>query len=81
MLILIKYGNIIISSTSKITKTKATKKKWSLNFSRKLLKVLKPHSKGLWSSRSTPDFLETALPKIRKRVANKKEDTKIEQKK
>lgn len=47
MFMLIKYGNRIISSTSKIIKTNATKKKWSLNFNRKSLYVLKPHSKGL----------------------------------
>lgn len=63
---LLKKGNNIINSTSKIIKTKAIKKKWRLNFNRWSLKVENPHSKGLWNSRSKNVFLLTNLPKIRK---------------
>ena len=47
-----KYGNKTINSTSKMINTNATKKKCNLNFTRKSLYVLNPHSKGLCNSRS-----------------------------
>lgn len=52
----------MMSSTSKITNTRATRKKWILNESRNSAKVLNPHSKGLWSSRSVFIFFITLLP-------------------
>ena len=62
-----KYGNKTINSTSKMINTNATKKKCNLNFTRKSLYVLNPHSKGLCNSRSQIDFLESAFPNIRNR--------------
>ena len=69
-LLVVMNGNKIINSTSKITNTNATKKKWTLKDKRNSENVLKPHSKGLWSSRSANIFFITRLPSPNKTLDN-----------
>ena len=66
----VKAGNSSKISTSKIAKTKATKKKCKENAIRWLLKVENPHSNGLCSSRSEHPFLDKNLPSNNKAVDN-----------
>lgn len=66
----------MMSSTSKRINTSATKKKCRLNFRRKSLYVLKPHSNGLWSSRSKINFLETIFPRVKNINDNKRAKNK-----
>ena len=66
-------GNIIISSTSKITNTTAIKKKCTLKVKRDSPKELNPHSNVLWSSRSDKLFFLNIEPTIIKALVSKKE--------
>jgi hypothetical protein len=58
----LKRGNKMISSTSKITKIRQTKKNWTENRERWFILEENPHSKGLSFSEESLSFLENTIP-------------------